>query len=100
MKKLFLTAVFGLFCLVNALFAGNPLAGTYSGQLSMSGNIDLGRGNVDIYPGSTDNHVTFVLQDFNFLGTLPVGDIVLADVPVEDGKLALAGYPPPLFTGS
>lgn len=64
MKKLFLTAVFGLFCLVNALFAGNPIAGTYSGQLSMSGNIDLGRGNVDIYPGSTDNHVTFVLPDF------------------------------------
>lgn len=91
-KNYFLTAVVLLFGFVSTAFAANTLSGTYSGTLTM-GTTDLGRGNVDIYPGSTDNTVTFVLPNFNFLGTLPVGDIVLVNVPVENGNLVLTDYP-------
>ena len=83
-----------------ALAAGTAFAaaqtdysGVYSGQLTVS----LGAGtpedkNIEIYPGSQESSVTFVLPDFTFM-SIPLGDIVLTDIPVTDGSMALEDYP-------
>ena len=91
--KKIIALIAGIACCAATAFAADTYSGTYKGRLSMSGTMDLGESNVDIYPGSADGHVTFVLPDFNFLGNLPVGNIVLIDVPVSDGNLTLDSYP-------
>ncbi len=94
-KRLF-ALIAGIACCAATAFAADTHIGTYRGKLSMSlGSTptDLGISNVEIFPGSTDGSVTFVLPDFNFLGYLALGDIVLVDVPVTDGKLTLDSYP-------
>ena len=83
-----------------ALAAGTAFAaaqtdysGVYSGELTVS----LGAGtpddkNIEIYPGSQESSVTFVLPDFTFMN-IPLGDIVLTDIPVTDGNMTLEDYP-------
>lgn len=92
MKKNFLALVVSLLCCVMTAFAADEFSGAYFGSLSM-GDTDLGRNTVFIHPGSSDDRVVFVLPDFNFLGQLPVGDIVLVDVAVADSVLSLDSYP-------
>ena len=82
-----------------ALAAGTAFAaaqtdysGVYSGQLT----VDLGMGgtptaqNIEIYNGSEENTITFVLPKF---AMLQGEDIVLTNVPVTDGSMTLADYP-------
>lgn len=89
-----------LFMAALALAAGTAFAaaqtdysGVYSGELTVS----LGAGtpedkNIEIYPGSQESSVTFVLPDFTFMN-IPLGDIVLTDIPVTDGNMTLEDYP-------
>ena len=90
-----------LFMAALALAAGTAFAaaqtdysGVYSGQLTVNLGETPGTPedkNIEIYPGSQESSVTFVLPDFTFL--MPLGDIVLTGIPVTDGSMALEDYP-------
>lgn len=88
-----------LFMAALALAAGTAFAaaqtdysGVYGGELTVS----LGAPgtpaaqNIEIYNGSEENTITFVLPQFSMIGG---EDIVLTDVPVTDGSMTLADYP-------
>lgn len=94
MKKTLLMAAF---CVAAGMVtAQTDYAGVYAGELT----INLGgpgtpeAKNIDIYNGSEEGTVTFVLPNFVFAGSFDLGDIVLTDIPVtDDGKMTLTDYP-------
>ena len=79
-----------------ALAAGTALAttqtdysGVYSGELTVSLVGTPAPQDIEIYNGSEENTITFVLPKFAMVGG---EDIVLTDVPVADGSMTLENY--------
>lgn len=88
-----------LFMAALALAAGTAFAaaqtdysGVYSGQLTVNvmGSEINNAQNIEIYNGSGENTITFVLPQF---AMLQGEDIVLTNVPVTDGSMTLTDYP-------
>ena len=94
MKKTILLAALALAAGTALATAQTDYSGVYSGELTVSLGVPgtPENKNIEIYPGSAENTVTFVLPDFTFMN-MPLGDIVLPDIPVTDGSMALTDYP-------
>ena len=87
-----------LFMAALALAAGTAFAaaqtdysGVYSGQLTVNlgGQGNPADQNIEIYNGSEENTITFVLPQF---AMLQGEDIVLTNVPVTDGSMTLSDF--------
>lgn len=66
-------------------------AGLYKGDLLIGDEVT--DGNIAIFPGIDESHLTFVLQDFSFVG-LDLGDIVVPSIPIDaDGHISISNYP-------
>lgn len=66
-------------------------AGLYKGDLLIEDEVT--EGTIAIFPGTDVNHLTFVLQDFSFVG-LDLGDIVVPSIPVDaEGHISISDYP-------
>ena len=94
MKKTILLAALALAAGTALATAQTDYSGVYSGELTVSLGVPgtPENKNIEIYPGSAENTVTFVLPDFTFMN-MPLGDIVLPDIPVTNGSMALTDYP-------
>ena len=99
-----------LFMAALALAAGTAFAaaqtdysGVYSGLLTVNvmGTTDTQDGkSIEIYPGAVENSVSLVLRDLTVnlsmggsVTPLPMGDIIVTDIPVENGSMTLDDYP-------
>ena len=95
MKKTILLAALALAAGTALATAQTDYSGVYSGELTVSLGVPgtPENKNIEIYPGSAENTVTFVLPNFVFDGVMNLGDIVLTDIPVTDGNMVLTDYP-------
>ena len=87
MKKTILLAALALAAGTALATAQTDYSGVYSGELTVSGT--PAPQDIEIYNGSEENTITFVLPKFAMVGG---EDIVLTDVPVADGSMTLEDF--------
>lgn len=88
MKKIF-TLIMATALTVSAMAVTvSQVTGTFRGDLNIAGDVYSNK-EVYVLPGVESNTITFVLPDFTY-GKLNLGDIVLANIPMDEtGKLSL-----------
>ena len=89
MKKTILLAALALAAGTALATAQTDYSGVYSGELTVSLVGTPAPQDIEIYNGSEENTITFVLPKFAMVGG---EDIVLTDVPVADGSMTLENY--------
>ena len=89
MKKIF-TLIMATALTVSAMAVTvSQVAGSFRGSLNIGGDLYPDK-EVYVLPGVESNTITFVLPDFTY-NVKNLGDIVLANVPMDEtGKLSLA----------
>ena len=89
MKKTILLAALALAAGTALATAQTDYSGVYSGELTVSLVGTPAPQDIEIYNGSEENTITFVLPKFAMVGG---EDIVLTDVPVADGSMTLEDF--------
>ena len=92
MKKIFTVLVAGLMMSAQVMAVTvNDVCGQFDGDLNIGGDLYPNK-SVYLLPGTVENAVTFVLPDFTFGAKGKLGNIVLANIPMNaDGQLTLEG---------